>query len=123
MLEAREDDNYLPVLDFATRHELPPPSWWTECTNPSTDASVTSKGANSVAACVIPTPTVMGRPRGRRPKKLEGVIKAMSEDIRQGRLTKDALSNMLEKDLAARYDVSRHTARKARDAVLSAMSH
>jgi hypothetical protein len=38
-------------------------------------------------------------------------------DIRQGRRTVTELSNMREKDLAAEYDVSRDTARKARNAV------
>jgi DNA-binding GntR family transcriptional regulator len=61
----------------------------------------------------------VARLRGRRPKKLGQVIEAISEDIRQGRLTEDALTNTLEKDLAAKYGVSRDTARKARDAVLS----
>jgi len=102
------------VLDFANRRKLPPPSWWT-------DDNVTSKDAHSVTASPIPAPAHMARPRGRRPKKLGQVIEALSEDIRQGRLTEHALSNMLEKDLAASYGVSRDTARKARDAVLSAI--
>jgi hypothetical protein len=107
------------VLDFATRHELPVPSWWIDGTSSSTGASISSKGAHPIAACPTPTPVHVARLRGRRPKKLGQVIEAISEDIRQGRLTKDALTNTLEKNLAAKYGVSRDTARKARDAVLS----
>ena len=43
------------------------------------------------------------------------------EDIQLGRQTPNRLKNMLEKDLVASYGVSRDTARKARDAVLSEM--
>jgi DNA-binding GntR family transcriptional regulator len=46
----------------------------------------------------------------------------MRNDIQQGRLTVAELENMLEKDLAARYGVSRDTARKARNAVLSELN-
>ena len=46
----------------------------------------------------------------------------MNEDLEQGRLTESALKNMLEKNLADKYGVSRETARKARDEVLSEMS-
>jgi len=41
----------------------------------------------------------------------------MKNDIRQGRRTVAELTNMREKDLAAEYNVSRDTARKARNAV------
>jgi len=37
----------------------------------------------------------------------------------QEELTREKLETMLEKELAAKYKVSRDTARKARDAVLS----
>jgi len=53
------------------------------------------------------------RPRGAKPKKLEQVKEAMRRDIREGRRTMAELSDMLEKDLAAAYGVSRDTARKA----------
>jgi len=43
----------------------------------------------------------------------------MRNDIQQGRLNAAALKNMLEKNLAENYVVSRDTARKARNAVLS----
>jgi|GraSoiStandDraft_16_1057320.scaffolds.fasta_scaffold331617_1 hypothetical protein len=58
------------------------------------------------------------RRRGARPKKTEQVKGAMRNDIQQGRLTAAALKNMLEKNLAENYGVSRDTARKARNAVL-----
>jgi len=43
----------------------------------------------------------------------------MREDVRQGRRTVAELKKMLEKELASTYGVSRDTARKARNAVLS----
>jgi hypothetical protein len=61
----------------------------------------------------------VGPRRGPRPKKFEQAKDAMRDDIQQGRLTLAGLKNMLEKDLEARYGVSRDTARKARSAVLS----
>jgi hypothetical protein len=45
----------------------------------------------------------------------------MRADIRLGRQTPDGLKDMLEKNLVTNYGVSRDTARKARDAVLSEM--
>ena len=109
------------ILDFAKRRGIPPPSWWTDPTSVSTDARVTTKGAHSIAASPTAAPTHSARPLGRRPKKLDQVKEAMREDIRLGRKTPDGLRDMLEKELAAGYGVSRDTARKARDAVLSEM--
>jgi hypothetical protein len=110
------------ILDFAKRRGIPPPSWWANPTSVSTDAGVTTKGAHSIAASPTAAPTHSARPLGRRPKKLDQVKKAMREDIRLRQQTLDGLRDMLEKNLAARYDVSRDTARKARDAVLSEIS-
>jgi Bacterial regulatory proteins, gntR family len=109
------------VLDFAKRREIPPPSWWTDRTSVSTDAGVTTNGPHSIAASPIPTQKHSARLRGRKAKKLNQVKAAMSEDIRRGRKTPNDLREMLEKDLAASYGVSRETARKARDVVLSEM--
>jgi DNA-binding GntR family transcriptional regulator len=53
------------------------------------------------------------------PYKREMVEQAMRSDIRVGRLTLVDLQKMLEKELASKYDVSRDTARKARNAVVS----
>jgi hypothetical protein len=103
------------ALDFAKRHEIPPPSWWTE--GPS--VSIDSDAATSPSP--VPTSTHSARPRGRRPKKLDRAKEAMREDIRLGQLTAVALRDMTEENLAFRYHVSRDTARKARDAVLSEM--
>ena len=58
------------------------------------------------------------RRRGARPKKFEQARNAMRNDIQQGRLTVSQLEDMLEKELSARYSISRDTARKARNAVL-----
>jgi Bacterial regulatory proteins, gntR family len=107
------------VLDFASRREIPPPSWWTDCNSISPDAGVTTKGAPSLPASPMQAPTHSTRQLGRRPKKLDQVKEAMREDIRGGQKTADGLRHMLEKELAARYGVSRDTARRARDAVLS----
>jgi hypothetical protein len=59
------------------------------------------------------------RRRGRRPNKLEQAKEEMRRDIQEGRQTAATLNDMREKDLASTYRVSRDTARKARDAVLS----
>jgi hypothetical protein len=61
----------------------------------------------------------VARPRGTKPKKSESTKQAMRDDIRSGRLTVDGLRNLQEKEMEARYGVSRDTARKSRDAVLS----
>jgi hypothetical protein len=109
------------VLDFARRHELPPPSWWTDA------LAASPKPADQARDHAIPIPRAasespaeagLRRKRGPKPKKLEQVKEAMGDDIRHGRLTVADLNNMLEKDLAPRYGgVSRDTARKARQAV------
>jgi 7-cyano-7-deazaguanine synthase in queuosine biosynthesis len=59
------------------------------------------------------------RKRGRRRLKFEEVTAAMRRDILEGRQTLAGLRDMLEKNLAPAYGVSRDTARKARAAVLS----
>ena len=46
----------------------------------------------------------------------------MRDHIRLGQLTPLELENMLEKNLATKYGVSRDTARKAREAVLSELN-
>ena len=60
-----------------------------------------------------------GLRRGRRAIKLDETKEKMRRDIQEGRETADTLKKMLEKDLAFAYGVSRDTARKARNAVLS----
>jgi hypothetical protein len=110
------------ALDFATRRDIPPPSWWTDGTSASADTVITRKETHSIAGSPTPAPTHFARPRGRKPKKLDQVKEAMREDDRSGQLTLAALRDMPEKNLAARYHVSRDTARKARDAVLSERS-
>jgi hypothetical protein len=109
------------VLDFASRHALPPPSWWSDDTSVPTDAGEATKATRSIGASAIPAPTHSARPRGRRPKKLDRVKENMREDIRLGRQTPEGLRDTLEKNLASQYRVSRDTARKARDAILSEM--
>ena len=120
--EGRQRSAVMALLDFAQRHEIPPPSWWAESTTVSNDEGVTRKGIHSIAASPAPSPAHLARPRGRKPKKFDRAKEAIHEDMRLGRLTVVTLGNMLEKELEARYGVSRDTARKARDAVLSELS-
>jgi hypothetical protein len=110
------------ALDFARRHELSPPSWWTDAlaASPKPANHLTSDHAIPIprAASKYPAEAGFSRKRGPRPRKSDQVKEAMRNDIRHGRLTVAELSNMLEKDLAPRYGgVSRDTARKAREAV------
>ena len=51
--------------------------------------------------------------------KLEQTKKAMMRDFQRGLFTADKLREMLEKELAATYGVSRETARKARNDIMS----
>jgi len=123
------------ALDFARRRQLDPPSWWRDDPNlptgtigasssaaghPESPSATAHSGStpNSAPAASTPMP---GR-GGRRPRKRNRVKAAMNEDLEQGRLTESALKNMLEKNLADKYGVSRETARKARDEVLSEMA-
>ena len=123
------------ALDFARRRQLDPPSWWRDDPNlptgtigasssaaghPESPSATAHSGStpNSAPAASTPMP---GR-GGRRPRKRNQVKAAMNEDLEQGRLTESALKNMLEKNLADKYGVSRETARKARDEVLSEMA-
>jgi hypothetical protein len=76
-------------------------------------------GAATESASSCPTAGGAARRRGAPPRKFEQVSAAMCDDLRQGRLTPAELKNMLEKNLAAKYGVSRDTARKARNAVLA----
>jgi hypothetical protein len=59
------------------------------------------------------------RRRGPSPVKRESVVRAMLNEIEQGTLKTADLSEMLEKQLKEKYGVSRDTARKARNEVLS----
>ena len=76
-------------------------------------------GAMLIVASREKGKAVPARRRGPRAKKLNATMEAMEEDIRQGRTTITVLESMLEKQLAERYHVSRDTARKARNSVLS----
>jgi Bacterial regulatory proteins, gntR family len=59
------------------------------------------------------------RKRGTPPEKLEATKAAMRQDIKSGLLTCEGLQAMREKNLEARYGVSRCTARTARNDVES----
>jgi hypothetical protein len=109
------------ALDFAQRHKLPPPSWWIDALADSTRLAnhLARDNANPTPCTAHKTRVDAGlrRPRGAKPEKLERVKKAMRNDILQGRRTVPELSNMLQKNLAAEYGVSRDTATKALKAV------
>jgi hypothetical protein len=78
----------------------------------------TSKSADT--APKVPAADMMSaRGRGRRPVKLEHTTTEMRKDIEKKQYSLQDLRGMLEKELAARYGVSRDTARKARNAILS----
>jgi hypothetical protein len=62
------------------------------------------------------------RRRGPRAEKFERTVEAMRRDIQERRCSISELEAMLEKCLQAKYGVSRFTARRARDAVLSEMN-
>jgi len=84
-----------------------------------TPATATSP---STAQLRQPIASGPGPRRGVKPEKLERVKTAMRSDIQQGQLTPLELENMIEKNLAPRYGVSRDTARKARKAILSELN-
>ncbi len=108
------------VLDFARRRQLPPPSWWDTPVGAATDGVSVSADTTPISGATSQNPTlaISGRRRGPRPK-FERIREEMRKDIRQRRRTVTELQNMLEKELASHYNVSRDTARKAREAVLS----
>jgi hypothetical protein len=62
------------------------------------------------------------RRRGPRATKFERTVEAMRRDIQDQRCSMPELEAMREKCLAGKYEVSRDTARRARDAVLSEMN-
>jgi hypothetical protein len=105
--------------------------------SPETAATDAGRAAASRFEVPVPAPKLAGRKsirspastaalerrrRGRRPEKFERTRDAMIKDIREGRLTVAALNEMFEKQLKARYGVSRDVARRARDAVLSELA-
>src|SRR5262249_18610740 len=88
---------------------------------PETSTAMTQSALEIVHAGSIIGPELVGgaRRRGVRPMKFERARDAMRSDILEGNLTPSELRDMLEKNLSEKYGVSRDTARKARDAVLS----
>jgi hypothetical protein len=94
------------------RRPIPQPPQLERGVNTSTDSKLFSEDSSL-------TKSPEDRRRGRKPTKREQTKQAMQRDIREGQLTRSKLDAMCEKELAARYCVSRDTARKARLAVLS----
>jgi hypothetical protein len=109
------------VLDFARRRQLPPPSWWDTPVGANADGVSISADTAPISGATSqnPTPAISGRRRGPRRWQFDLAREEMRKDIRLRRRTVTELQNMLEKELASHYHVSRDTARKAREAVLS----
>jgi hypothetical protein len=63
--------------------------------------------------------SMQARKRGRRPEVSKNVKNLMREELQKGKLTAPELDKMTEEAMAARYQASRDTCRKARKAVLS----
>jgi len=118
------------ILDFASRHQLPAPSWWADASGTIKEQTAdVHLAAPHAANAAHPNRALkqqaaaeasgLRRRRGRRPDRLESAKTAMRDDFRQGRYTLADLKGMLEKNLAETYSVSRDTARKARNAVVA----
>jgi hypothetical protein len=65
------------------------------------------------------TKAAPSRRRGPKTKKMENVKEEMHRKLASGQITKQMLGQTKEEALAAEYDVSRHTVRRARNEVLS----
>jgi hypothetical protein len=94
------------------------------CQNPNARHLVPGTPAQMAGSIGNPLPAARPavadvRRRGPRATKLEQTKEKMRCDIREGRQTATTLNDILEKNLASSYGVSRETARKARNAVLS----
>jgi hypothetical protein len=70
------------------------------------------------AAPNAPLQPVIKRVRGRKPAKLMLVVQKMKDDLRERRITLLQLDELLEKDLAHKYQASRTTVRDARNQVM-----
>jgi hypothetical protein len=87
---------------------------------PPTDRGLEAKSAQSSMTATSQGPKRAGpKRRGPPARKLHNTTKGMRNDLRQGTLTLVDLEGVPEKILSARYGVSRDTARKARNVVLS----
>jgi hypothetical protein len=93
----------LPRRSVARRWQPNPPSEPTSHAGPASDNVV----------------SIVSHSRGRRPQVSNRVKDSMRQDIQEKRFTKQELSGMSEEALAAQYEASRDTCRKARLAVLS----
>jgi hypothetical protein len=102
--------------------------WLTEANPapPSADAAENGPASTLPPTQKRPEPRSVlsgeSRPRGRKPKKRNAVVAQMRKEIASGSMTEEQLNNMLEKELADKYEVSRYTARKARKVVLAETS-
>jgi hypothetical protein len=99
-------------LQWFDQVDIKPPEWLASL--PSRSTTTAKDKINSVGAAK--------RKTGARPHKVESVKAAMSQDILDGVITKEYLTNALEKELLAKYGSlarSRDTIRKARDAFLA----
>jgi hypothetical protein len=110
---------YPEFVQLLTKHEIDLPKFWRAQLE---NAPLAKQAPGSAVQSFRKDPSAVAsdRPkRGPKPTKLKGVQEAMKRDIQTGKLTVDSLRAMREKQLAGPYGVSRDTARKARNAVLS----
>jgi hypothetical protein len=90
--------------------------------HPANRLATDNEPAPDRAIGLEPTEPREPRRRGRRASKFNATIAAMRQNIAAGQLTLAELGGMLEKNLVESYGVSRDTARKARNVVLSEMA-
>jgi hypothetical protein len=113
--------DYCQFVGLLTAHGLDLPRFWRPAISKPPqlkEETHTSKDGKTFLKTTPPAGTYVGK-RGPTPIKLNQTKEAMRRDILGRRLTEDGLRTMLEKQLKVRYCVSRDTARKARDAILS----
>jgi hypothetical protein len=113
--------DYRQFVGLLTAHGLDLPKFWRPVISKPPqlkEETHTSKDGKTFLKKTPPAGSYVGK-RGPTPIKFNQTKEAMRRDILERRLTEDGLRAMLEKQLKVRYGVSRDTARKARDAILS----
>lgn len=86
---------------------------------PEIEAIIAARRARErIAIKQDPSAVILAKRRGKRPLKLRETISRMTGHLADGTTTREELASMGEKRMAHVYEVSRDTARRARDAVL-----
>jgi hypothetical protein len=115
MMEVYRDQ----FVSLLSKHGLDLPKFWrAPVDEPQAEEEVQNlKGVMACRKGLLPAGSCT-RKRGRKPIRFNKAAEAMRLDL-QGKQTPNSLRDMPEKNLANMYGVSRDTARKARNAVLS----